>query len=65
MDRRSWPWKKKSSDKIISDKVVAVEAVVDSANGSVSDETPTPKVCLPSLYICKQNCQTYRQLCIR
>ncbi|CAM8973107.1 unnamed protein product [Rhodiola kirilowii] len=38
MDRRSWPWKKKSSDKTISDKVVAVEAAVDSANGSASAE---------------------------
>uniref|UniRef100_A0A7N0R9U1 Filament-like plant protein 4 n=1 Tax=Kalanchoe fedtschenkoi TaxID=63787 RepID=A0A7N0R9U1_KALFE len=38
MDRRSWPWKKKSSDKTISDKAMAVGKAVDSANGSVSAE---------------------------
>uniref|UniRef100_A0A7N1A755 Filament-like plant protein 4 n=1 Tax=Kalanchoe fedtschenkoi TaxID=63787 RepID=A0A7N1A755_KALFE len=38
MDRRGWPWKKKSSDKTISAKAVAVEGGVDSANASVSAE---------------------------
>lgn len=32
MDRRSWPWKKKSSDKSAAEKIAA--ATVDSATDS-------------------------------
>ncbi|CAM8942253.1 unnamed protein product [Rhodiola kirilowii] len=43
MDRRSWPWKKKLSDKTSSDKAVAVEAAADSSNASVSAEKESYK----------------------
>lgn len=44
MDRRSWPWKKKSSDKTASEKTAAL--IVESASApSDSAESKVEQVC--------------------
>lgn len=43
MDRRSWPWKKKSSDKAAAEKAAAA---ADAAAASLASARPQGEVCL-------------------
>lgn len=47
MDKRSWPWKKKSSDKANADKVVATS---DSAGAATASSEPQDQVCPSNAY---------------
>lgn len=52
MDRRSWPWKKKSSDKTVAEKAAAA-SVSESAAALSSAGNTVDQVCLSHLlYIC-------------
>lgn len=52
MDKRSWPWKKKSSDKTVAEKAAAASVSESTAAALSSAGNTVDQVCLSHLYIC-------------